>query len=142
MPTLADYAEHDAHEKAKRKKTHRGAKKRQKAHSTTWSFPKGKNIMVFTDNEIPVSNPVDAESRETLFIPDSQGYNYDDVKVNPKHSRAWFYQLLMDCYKQDPSGKSFKRIIDLYLDAPSDREQDSSDEEMGDCLPCLKMRIP
>ena len=44
--------------------------------------------MVFTDNEIPVSNPVDAESRETLFIPDSQGYNYDDVKVNPKHSRA------------------------------------------------------
>ena len=35
MPTLADYAEHDAHEKAMRKKTHRGAKKRQKAHSTT-----------------------------------------------------------------------------------------------------------
>ena len=35
-------------------------------------------------------------------------------------------------YKQDPSGKSFKKAIDLYLDAPSNGEQDSSDdEEMG-----------
>ena len=25
---------------------------------------KGKNVVVFTDNEIPVSNPIDAESRE------------------------------------------------------------------------------
>ena len=52
---------------------------------------KGKNVIVFADVEIPnkeVSNPIDAESGETLFIPDPQGYNHDDVKVNPKHPRA------------------------------------------------------
>ena len=53
---------------------------------------KGKNVIVFGDNKIPkediVSNPIDAESRETLFIPNLQGYNHDDVKVNPKHPRA------------------------------------------------------
>ena len=95
---------------------------------------KGKNVSVFADVEIPnkeVSNPIDAESGETLFIPDPQGYDHDDVQVNPKHPRALIYQLLMVCYKQDPSGKTFKRIIDLYLDAPSNGEQDSSDEEMG-----------
>ena len=54
------------------------------------------------------------------------------MKVNPKHPRARFYQLLMDSYAQDQSGKHFKwTIIDLYLDAPSDGEQDLSDEEMG-----------
>ena len=78
-----------------------------------------------------MSNPIDAESGETLFIPDPQGYDHDDIKVNPKHPRARFYQLLMDCYKQDPSGESFKQIINLYLDAPSDGEQDASNEEMG-----------
>ena len=95
---------------------------------------KGKNIVVFADNEIPVSNPIDAESGETLFIPNPQGYNHN-IKVNPKHPRALFYQLLMECYKQDPSGKHFKQIIDLYLDAPSDGEQDSScEEERGHSL--------
>ena len=90
---------------------------------------KGKNIVIFADNEIPVSNPIDAESGETLFIPNPQGYNHNNIKVNPKHPRALFYQLLMECYKQDPSGKHFKQIIDLYLDAPSNGEQDSSSEE-------------
>ena len=109
---------------------------------------KGKNVIVFADVEIPnkeVSNPTDAESGETLFIPDPQGYNHDDIKVNPKHPRAQFYQLLIDCYKQDPSGESFKRIINLYLDAPSDSEQDLSDKEMGCSLQLfthLEMRKP
>ena len=82
-----------------------------------------------------VSNLIDAENRESLFIPNPQDcYNYDNIKVNPKHPRAQFYQLLMDCYKQDPSGESFKRIIDLYLNAPSDSEQDLSDKEMDRSL--------
>ena len=80
------------------------------------------------DADIPkreVSNPIDAESGETLSIPDLQGYDHDNVQVNPKRPRALFYQLLMVCYKQDPSGETLKRIIDPYLDAPSDGEQDS-----------------
>ena len=96
---------------------------------------KGKNVMVFGNAEIPsneiVSNPIDAESRETLFIPNPQGYNHNNVKVNPKHPRAQFYQLLMEFYKQAPSGESFKKAFDPYLDAPSNGEQDLSDEEMG-----------
>ena len=96
----------------------------------------GKNVMVFSDDKIPkdkiVSNPIDAKSRETLFIPDPQDcYNHDNVKVNPRHPRAQFYQLLMDFYEQDPSGKSFKKAFDPYLNAPSNGEQDSSDKEMG-----------
>ena len=142
MPTPADYAEHAAREKAKMKKTRRGAKKGKKdsVHMAPLDPSlKGKNIVVFRDDKIPkedmVSNPIDAESRETLFIPDPQDcYNHDNIKVNPKHPIAPFYQLLMDCYEQDPSGESFKRIIDPYLNAPSDGEQDSSDEEMG-CSP-------
>ena len=95
--------------------------------------------MIFRDDEIPkediVSNPIDAESGETLFIPDPQDcYNHDEMKVNPKHPRAQFYQLLMDFYKQDPSGESFKKAFDLYLDAPSDSEQVLSDEEMDRSL--------
>ena len=90
---------------------------------------KGKNIIIFTND---VSNPVDAESRETLFIPNLQGYNHDNVRINPRHPRAPFYDLLMVHYKQDPSGKSFKKAIDPYLNAPSNGEQDSSDDkEMG-----------
>ena len=52
---------------------------------------KGKNIIVLTDAEIPkeeVINPIDAESRETLFIPGPQGYDHDNIMVNPKHPRA------------------------------------------------------
>ena len=142
-PTLAEWAEHDAHQKARRK-TCRGAKKGKKdlVHAPPLNPSlKRKNIVVFGDDKIPkedmVSNPIDAESRETLFIPDPQDcYNHNDVKVNPKHPRAQFYQLLMDCYEQDPSGESFKRIIDPYLNAPSNEEQDSSNEEMG-CSPQL-----
>ena len=52
--------------------------------------------MVFGNEKIPkedmVSNPIDAETGETLFIPDPQDcYNHDDMKVNPKHPRAQFY---------------------------------------------------
>ena len=93
---------------------------------------KGKNIMVFSDAKIPsdeiVSNPI-AENRETLFIPSPQEYNHDDMKVNPKHPRAQFYQLLMDSYEQDPSGEHFRRTFDPYLNALSNGEQDSSSEE-------------
>ena len=92
---------------------------------------KGKNIIVFADAAEKVSNPIDAESGETLFIHNPQGYNHDIVKVNPKHPRAPFYQLIMDFYNQDPSGKHFKWIINPYLTAPSNGEQDSSDGEMG-----------
>ena len=41
----------------------------------------------------------------------------------------------MDSYAQDQSGDHFKQtIINPYLDAPSDGEQDLSDEEMGRSL--------
>ena len=94
--------------------------------------------MIFGDDEITkedrVSDPFDAKSKETLFIPNPQDcYNHNDMKVNPRHPRAWFYQLLMGFYEQDPSGKSFKKAFNLYLDAPSDGEQDLSDKEMGRC---------
>ena len=99
---------------------------------------KGKNIIIFADAKIPdeVNNPIDVESGESLFLPDPQGnYDHEDVKVNPKHPRAWFYQLLMDSYAQDQSGDHFKQtVINPYLDAPSDGEQDLSDEEMGRSL--------
>ena len=79
-----------------------------------------------------MSNPVDAESGETLFIPDLQGYNHDNVRINPKHPRAPFYDLLMVHYKQDPSGESFKKATNPCLNAPSAGEQDWSDnKEMG-----------
>ena len=43
----------------------------------------------------------------------------------------------MDSYAQDQSGEHFKQtVLDPYLDAPSNREQDLSDEEMG-CSPWL-----
>ena len=96
---------------------------------------KGKNVIVFTDAKISdeVGNPIDVESGESLFVPDPQGnYNHKNIKANPRHPRARFYQLLMDSYEQDQSGEHFKRmVIDSYLDAPSDGEQDSSNEEMG-----------
>ena len=99
-PTPAEWAEHDARQKARRK-TCRGAKKSKKdsVHVPPLNPSlKGKNIVIFADNEIPVSNPIDAESGETLFIPNPQGYNHNDVQVNPNHPRAQFYQLLMECY--------------------------------------------
>ena len=88
---------------------------------------KGKNVMVFGNAEIPsdeiVGNPI-AENGETLFTPDPQGYNHDNIKVNPKHPRAWFFQLLMDSLDQDPSGNHFRKMINPYLNAPSNSEQD------------------
>ena len=135
MPTLAEQAEFDARQKAKRKTRQSKKAKKDLVHMAPLDPSlKGKNVIVFADTGIPdkeVSNPIDAESGESLFIPDLQGYNHDNVRINPKHPRARVYQLLMDCYKQDPSGKSFKKAINLYLNAPSDGEQDSSNEEMG-----------
>ena len=89
-PTLADYAEHAAHEKAKRKKTCQGAKKSKKDSVHVAPLDpslKGKNVRIFQDNEIfkedIISNPIDVESRESLFIPDPWDcYNHDDVKVD------------------------------------------------------------
>ena len=95
MPTPANYTKHDACKKAKRKKTHQGAKKGKKdlVHSAPLDpSQKGKNIKIF--NEEP-GNPI-TKNKETLSIPDPQGYSHDNVKVNPKHSRAPYFQLLID----------------------------------------------
>ena len=54
-PTLAEWAEHDAHQKARRK-THQGAKEGKKdlVHVVPLDPSlKGKNIMVFSDAELP-----------------------------------------------------------------------------------------
>ena len=60
------------------------------------------------------------------------------IQVNSKHPRALYFQLLTDSLKKVRSGKHFKKMLDPYLNAPSDGEQDSSseDEEMG-CSPRL-----
>ena len=70
-PTPAEWAEHDARQKARRK-TCRGAKKSNKdsVHMAPLDPSlKWKNIMIF--DEIPkediVSNPIDAESGETYL---------------------------------------------------------------------------
>ena len=132
MPTLADRAAFDACKKAKRKTCQGRKAKKDSVHLAPLDpSQKGKNVIIFANG---VSNPVDAESRETLFIPNPQGYNHDNIRINPKHPRAPFHNLLMVHYKQDPSGKSFKKAIGLdpYFDAPSDGEQDlSDDEEVG-----------
>ena len=139
MLTLAKQAEFDARQKAKRKTCQSKKAKKDSVHLAPFDPSlKGKNIIVFADTKIPdeVGNPIDIESGESLFLPDPQGnYDHEDVQVNPRHPRACFYQLLMDSYAQDQSGEHFKQtIIDLYLDAPSDGEQDSSNEEMGRSL--------
>ena len=99
-PTLAERAEFDACQKAKRK-TRWGNKKAKKdlVHLAPLDPSlKGKNVIVFADAEIPnkeVSNPIDAESGKTLFIPNLQGYSHDNVRINPKHPRAWVYHGLL-----------------------------------------------
>ena len=134
--TPAERAEFDARQKAKRKTCWGKKAKKDLVHLAPLNPSlKGKNVIIFTDAEIQneVGNPIDVESRESLFLPNPQGnYNHEDVKVNPRHPRAQFYQLLMDSYAQDWSVKHFKwTIINLYLDAPSDSEQDLSNEEVG-----------
>ena len=107
MLTSAERAEFNARQKAKRKTCQSKKAKKDLVHLAPLNPSlKGKNVIIFSDNEIPkedlVSNPIDAESGETLFIPNPQDcYNHEDVKVNPKHPRARFYQLLMNSYAQD-----------------------------------------
>ena len=77
-PTLADYAEHAACQKAKRKTREKG--KKDSVHMAPLDPSlKGKNVIIFTDAEETVSNPIDDESGEILFIPDPQGYNHDNI---------------------------------------------------------------
>ena len=76
MPTSAEQAEFDARQKAKRKTCWGKKAKKDSVHLAPLDPSlKRKNVTVFGDNKIPkediVSNPIDAESRETLFIPDS-----------------------------------------------------------------------
>ena len=49
--------------------------------------------------------------------------------MNPAHPRACFYKLLIDSLDQGPSGESFQAQFDPYLDASSDGEQSSKEEE-------------
>ena len=58
--------------------------------------------------------------------------------MNTKHPRVLYFQLLTDSLKKVRSGKHFKKMLDPYLNAPSDGEQDlsSEDEEKG-CSPQL-----
>ena len=124
-PTPAEWAEHDACQKARRK-TCRGAKKGKKdlVHVAPLDPSlKGKNVVVFSNDEIPkdeiVSNPIDAESGETLFIPGPQDcYNHNDMKVNPKHSRAQFYRLLMDDSSNKEMGCSLQLFTHLEMRKP------------------------
>ena len=138
-PTLTEQAEFDSCQKAKRKTCWSKEAKKDLVHLAPLDpSQKGKNVKVF--DEKPVGNPI-AENGEMLFIPDPQEYNHNDVKVNPKHPRAPYFWLLIDSLTQDPSGKHFRRTYgpeqptyDLYLNAPSDGEQDSSNKEMGRSL--------
>ena len=92
MPTLAERPQFDACQKAKRKPRRSKKAKKDLVHMAPLDPSlKGKNVIVFADAEVlnkEVSNPIDAESGENLFIPDLQGYNHDNVRINPKHPRA------------------------------------------------------
>ena len=110
-PTLADYTEHAAFKKAKRKRTNRGAKKGKKDSVHVAPLDpslKGKNVLIF-DNVS--GNKV---SLDTYII-------------------SHFTEILNESLDKDPSGSGLAKILDPYLDAPSNGEQDSSseDEEKG-----------
>ena len=110
MPTLAEQAAFDAHQKAKRK-TCQGNKKGKKdsVHKAPLDPSlKGKNVQIF-DNTLG-----DRVSHRTYII-------------------SHFTEILNEYLDKDPSGSGLVKMFDPYLDAPSDGEQDSSleDEEMG-----------
>ena len=84
---------------------------------------KGKNVNVFENPNLI------AENGAPLFIDSVSGNGPVNIKVNPAHPRARFYKLLIDSLDQDPSGKSFQAQFNPYLDAPSDGEQSSEEEE-------------
>ena len=115
-PTLANYAEHAAHKKAQKRKTHQGAKK-------------GKKDSVHTA-------PLDPSLKEkNVQIFDNMSWN----KVSHKtYLISQITEILNESLDKDPSGSGLVKIFDPYLDAPSDGEQDSSseDEEKG-CSPQL-----
>ena len=113
-PTPADYAEHAAHKKAKRKKTHQGAKKGKKdlVHMAPLDPSlKGKNVQIFDNTS------KDKVSHQTYII-------------------FRFTEILNKSLDQDPSGSELVEMFDPYLNSPSDGEKDSSseDEEMGRSL--------
>ena len=125
-PTLEQRLEHDARQKAKRSKTQRGRKapKKDSVHQAPLDPSlKGKNVKVFED-----LNPI-AGNGAPLFIDSVSGNGPVDIKVNAAHPRAHFYKLLIDSLDQDPSGKLFQAQFDPYLNAPSDGEQSSEEEE-------------
>ena len=124
MPTPADYAEHDACEKAKRKKTCQGAKKGKKGSVHVPPLDpslKGKNVQVkFFDTDMSEEQNVSLDT----------------------YLHCHFMEIANDLLDQDPSGQKLVKVLnntkkvdtyDPYLDAPSDGEQDSSseDEEEG-----------
>ena len=110
-PTPADYTEHAARKKAKRKRTHWGAKKGKKDSVHVAPLDpslKGKNILIF--------------------------YNMSGNKVSlDTYIRSQFTEILNESLDKGPSGSGLAEILDPYLDAPSNGEQDSSseDEEKG-----------
>ena len=122
-PTLAEWAEHDACQKARRK-THQGAKKGKKdlVHAPPLDPSlKGKNVWVKFFN-------TDMSEEQTVGL---------DTYIH--HQFMIIANNLLD---QDPSGSKLVEILNStkmvkdynpYLDAPSNGEQDSSfeDEEMG-----------
>ena len=134
--TLAEQAQFDARQKAKRK-THWGNKKAKKdsVHAPPFNPSlKGKNVQVkFFDTDM---------SEERIVSYDTYIHHH-------------FMEIGNNLLDQDPSEQKLLKVLknakkvkyNPYLDAPRDGEQDSSleDEEMG-CSPQLfthlQMRIP
>ena len=105
-PTLAEWAEHNAHQKTRRK-THQGAKKGKKdsMHKAPLdSSLKGKNVQIF-NNMLK-----DKVSHQTYII-------------------SRFTEILNKSLGKDPSGSGLVEMFDPYLNAPSNGEQDSSSED-------------
>ena len=73
-----------------------------------------------------------------LLDPSLKGKNvqiFDNMLKDKVSHRTYiisrFTEILNVSLDKDPSGSGLVEMFDPYLDAPSDGEQDSSDEEMG-----------
>ena len=113
-PTPANYAEHATWQKATRK-TCQGPKKAKKdlVHSPPLNPSlKGKNMQV------------------KFFNTDMSEEQIVSYKTYIHHQ---FMEIANESLDHDPSGEHLMTMFDPYLDAPSDKEQDSSseDEEKG-----------